>query len=1036
MSKKEQIKVFTRFRPSGKIHSHIKIPSKKTLLIKKDYETKQFDFNYIFDYKIKKNSEKEIFEKISKEILENVIKGFNGSIMAFGQTGSGKTYTIVNEILPQCINFFLEHKKISEENKIYFSAVQIYNEKISDLITNEKNLKIREDLKKGFFIENEHYVEITNFLQIKKIIKETEQNREIGSTSMNLFSSRSHAIYKFKIIQKKLNLVSELNLVDLSGSERLKKMEISNFQYNETISINSSLTILSKCIINISDKKKYIPFRESKLTKLLMKSLNGNSLTNLIINISPDFEDLEESLSSLNFGQRACKIENEVFLNFGENGKNEEKKIFEMKKKIFDLEFKLGNLKNERNEILQKNFFLEKEKEILGKNENFEILEFEELKRKFEEVKNKYRNLQDFLQRNNYGSFKESSFDNSMRLDLLSCKYNSNNKNFENEKNFENLKNLNFEKNELNLKIQKSYENFRNLKKNENLKNLSYENFVNLKKDESVENRISLEQEKLDKFPEINNFQNYQKFEKFETFQKNKENNNLENTEKIDILKKQVKKLKEENEKLLEEFLTNDFQSEKNDMNLFKKLNTKNIEIENLQKKIKEDKEKIFNLENSEKILLEEKNDFLEEIENLEKKIFEIKKKNLRKNKKRESTPLKKKKNSYSNLYSKRVIKKSESFILKKEIEENEIKNKLIFENFKEKNFILENEKNELLLKIDEILNEGVLQKKNFDIEKKNIFENFEFEKNEIFENFEKNKKNFEILEKNFKNEKNLLEETIEEKIFENEEILEEVQILREKYEKITKEINEVKFERNFINENYLKEISKNKKISELLENCEKLKNCENCENFEKMQKKIKNDFFESEQIFKIEKKRLEEENEIFFENNKKLEKDKKRFLEDNENLAKKLFSLEDILGKKDIILIKKKENMDIIVKRFINNIKENFEKKNKKKKNFENFEKKNFENEINFLLNFLKNEKTENLIKKKKIYENLLKFLINPKKLIESFKTNFNNENIVLNQILNSFENFFENLKKKLKILSEIILKEISKKKKKKIIF
>ena len=240
--------------------------------------------------------------------------------MAYGQTGTGKTHTIVQDIIPQSI-FFLTKFIQKTESSLYFSAVQVYNEQLSDLINPSSSVKLREKTGK-FLLENIHEQKVSNANELAELVKLTETNRNVGSTSMNILSSRSHAIYIFKLVQRDRNLVSLLNLVDLAGSERLKKSDINVDKYDETISINSSLTALSKCIIALSDKKMtHIPYRESKLTKILINSLSGNSKTALVVTLSPSYNDIDETIASLSFGQRACKVVCKPLVNNSGNGK-------------------------------------------------------------------------------------------------------------------------------------------------------------------------------------------------------------------------------------------------------------------------------------------------------------------------------------------------------------------------------------------------------------------------------------------------------------------------------------------------------------------------------------------------------------------------------------------------------------------------------------------------------------------------------------------------------------------------------------------
>jgi hypothetical protein len=233
--------------------------------------------------------------------------------MAYGQTGTGKTHTILGKrdgLLPKSLDYIFERNKPEEENFIVdISCLQIYMENLTDLFDYKKKaIQIRE--KNGtFFVTNSVWVRINNYEEALQVLDEAENRRKSCSTNMNQFSSRSHAIFIIKVTNIKNMTSSNLYLVDLAGSERIKKSFAQGDRLEEAISINTSLMALSKCIYGISENKwSHIPYRESKLTKLLQETLSGNGRSVIIITISPDSCDVEETVSSLKFGQRASKI--------------------------------------------------------------------------------------------------------------------------------------------------------------------------------------------------------------------------------------------------------------------------------------------------------------------------------------------------------------------------------------------------------------------------------------------------------------------------------------------------------------------------------------------------------------------------------------------------------------------------------------------------------------------------------------------------------------------------------------------------------
>lgn len=278
--------------------------------MRKDFEIRKFKFSHVFN---DQDDQDTVFESTAVPIVESVMNGYNGCIMAYGQTGTGKTHTILGRrdgLLPKS----LEHifKKSSEFPSNYvvdISCLQIYMENLTDLFDyKKKTIQIRE--KNGsFFVTNSVWVRLNNFDEALQVIDEAEVRRKSCSTNMNQYSSRSHAIFIIKVTNIRHMTSSNLYLVDLAGSERIKKSYAQGDRLEEAISINTSLMALSKCIYGISENKwNHIPYRESKLTKILQETLAGNGRSVIVITVSPDSCDVDETISSLKFGQRASKI--------------------------------------------------------------------------------------------------------------------------------------------------------------------------------------------------------------------------------------------------------------------------------------------------------------------------------------------------------------------------------------------------------------------------------------------------------------------------------------------------------------------------------------------------------------------------------------------------------------------------------------------------------------------------------------------------------------------------------------------------------
>ena len=278
------------------------------------------------------STQKEIFETAAQPIIESVLEGFNGTIFAYGQTSSGKTYTMQGDlynpdeegITPRMIRHVFNYFATSNsdlEFTVKVSLFEIHMEKINDLIQSDRtNLNIREDPVKGVYIEDltEHYV--CSEEEVLEFMKAGSSNRATAKTNMNEHSSRSHLIFLMTIHQTNIkSLISKtgrLFMVDLAGSEKISKTGATGMTLEEAKNINKSLTTLGMVINNLTDGKSlHIPYRDSKLTRLLQESIGGNSKTRLIITCSPSAFNEQETLSTLRFGNRAKKIKNKPIIN-------------------------------------------------------------------------------------------------------------------------------------------------------------------------------------------------------------------------------------------------------------------------------------------------------------------------------------------------------------------------------------------------------------------------------------------------------------------------------------------------------------------------------------------------------------------------------------------------------------------------------------------------------------------------------------------------------------------------------------------------
>eukprot|EP00347_Sterkiella_histriomuscorum_P007099 403350261 len=290
----------------------------------------KFTFDRVFDMA---STQKEVYDIAAKPIIDSVLEGFNGTIFAYGQTSSGKTHTMqgpdienleMQGIIPRMVRTVFNRIETANENiefTVKLSMIEIYMEKIKDLLDPSKdNLKIHEDKQKGVYIDNVTETYVSEELEVQDIMKLGNSNRSISATLMNAESSRSHSIFILTVTQNNLEDLScktgKLYLVDLAGSEKIAKTGAVGQTLDEAKTINKSLTTLGKVITALTDKKSsHVPYRESKLTRILQESLGGNSRTCLIITCSPHPYNDAETLSTLRFGQRARNIKNQAKMN-------------------------------------------------------------------------------------------------------------------------------------------------------------------------------------------------------------------------------------------------------------------------------------------------------------------------------------------------------------------------------------------------------------------------------------------------------------------------------------------------------------------------------------------------------------------------------------------------------------------------------------------------------------------------------------------------------------------------------------------------
>ncbi|KAG0197663.1 hypothetical protein BGX28_008813 [Mortierella sp. GBA30] len=331
------IKVVCRFRPQNKLE----ISEGGQPIINYDdngqsvkVDSKEYPGTFTFDRVFPSDSkQKDVFDYSISTIVDDVINGYNGTVFAYGQTGSGKTFTMMGPsiddeetkgIIPRIVDQIFASILASPSTMEYtvkVSYMEIYMEKIRDLLNPvNDNLPIHEEKNRGVYVKGLFEVYVSSIAEIHEVMRRGGNSRMVAYTNMNAESSRSHSIFVVTISQK--NLVDgsvksgKLYLVDLAGSEKVGKTGASGQTLEEAKKINKSLSALGMVINALTDgKSTHIPYRDSKLTRILQESLGGNSRTTLIINCSPSSYNDTETVGTLRFGTRAKSIKNKAKVN-------------------------------------------------------------------------------------------------------------------------------------------------------------------------------------------------------------------------------------------------------------------------------------------------------------------------------------------------------------------------------------------------------------------------------------------------------------------------------------------------------------------------------------------------------------------------------------------------------------------------------------------------------------------------------------------------------------------------------------------------
>lgn len=295
-----------------------------------DPATKSFVFDHAYGWD---TAQRSLYEDLGRPIVEQALRGFNGTIFAYGQTGSGKTFSMMGDesnpgIIP-LLNFELfdrlaamQAESPSRSFLVLVSFLEIYNECIKDLLNpSDKQLMIREHPDLGVYVQDLAELVVKDAADVVRLLDQGQKVRHVAATAMNDRSSRSHSCFTIKIEQKTVEragnkektttLGAKINLVDLAGSERAEKTGATGETLKQGASINKSLSALGNVINALAEGKvSHVPYRDSKLTRLLQHSLGGNSLTVMVAAVSPADDNYDETLSTLQYANRAKNIKN------------------------------------------------------------------------------------------------------------------------------------------------------------------------------------------------------------------------------------------------------------------------------------------------------------------------------------------------------------------------------------------------------------------------------------------------------------------------------------------------------------------------------------------------------------------------------------------------------------------------------------------------------------------------------------------------------------------------------------------------------
>ena len=292
---------------------------------------KKYAFDVVFDVEVNQD---EVYQSTARGLVGGVLDGYNSSVFAYGATGAGKTHTMLGSLEHPGVmvntlhDMFVRMKDPSFTDakfKVTLSYMEIYNELIKDLLQpTSVDLKLNEDPARGMVVQGITEYGADSADEILELLHRGNMHRAVEPTAANQVSSRSHAVLQITVEQSERTAhvtgnvrIGKLSMVDLAGSERASKTDNTGQRLKEGANINRSLLALGNCITALADKnrKGHVPFRDSKMTRLLKDSLGGNCRTVMIANISPSHRQFEETINTLKYANRAKNLKTQVARN-------------------------------------------------------------------------------------------------------------------------------------------------------------------------------------------------------------------------------------------------------------------------------------------------------------------------------------------------------------------------------------------------------------------------------------------------------------------------------------------------------------------------------------------------------------------------------------------------------------------------------------------------------------------------------------------------------------------------------------------------